>query len=181
MLLLNVRAGNRIPDQDLMRTIRLGPERRFENDPKYPLRLLVDTAIMALSPAINDPTTAVQALDQIGDLMHRLGSRELNGGYALEANGDLRVIFPAPTWDDYLSLAFDEIRQYGSDSLQVLRRLRSTLVDLAELRDSERVDGVLRYLRHLDETVERSELDALDRRTALREDPQGLGLTRRPL
>ena len=59
-------------------------ERTFEQDPKYALRLLVDIAIRALSPAINDPTTAVQALDQIQDLLLRLGRRRLEIGAVRE-------------------------------------------------------------------------------------------------
>jgi uncharacterized membrane protein len=54
-----------IPEEKLRRGIEVGNERTFEQDPKYAIRLLVDIAIKALSPAINDPTTAVQALDQI--------------------------------------------------------------------------------------------------------------------
>ena len=62
------------------KAIELGEERTFEQDPKYAIRLLVDIAIKALSPAINDPTTAVQALDQIEDLLLRLGQRHLEIG-----------------------------------------------------------------------------------------------------
>jgi hypothetical protein len=64
-------------------TIHFGFERTSEQDPKYPVRLLVDIAIKALSPAINDPTTAVQAIDQIEDLLRRLG------GHADKAREDL--------------------------------------------------------------------------------------------
>jgi uncharacterized membrane protein len=85
-------------------------ERTAEQDPKYPIRLLVDIAIKALSPAINDPTTAVQAIDQIEDLLRRLGRRDLDAGQARDAKGVLRLIFPMPTWEDYLALAFDEVR-----------------------------------------------------------------------
>ena len=71
----------------LRRAVVLRPERTFEQDPKYPLRLLVDIAIKALSPAINDPTTAVQAIDQIEDLLRRLGRRDLDAGYARDTDG----------------------------------------------------------------------------------------------
>ncbi len=57
----------RLPEPALTRAIRLPASRTFEQDPKYAIRLLVHIAIRALSPAINDPTTAVQALDQIED------------------------------------------------------------------------------------------------------------------
>lgn len=171
--------GSSIPDGALMKALRLAWDRSFEQDPKYPLRLLVDTAIMALSPAVNDPTTAVQSLDQIEDLLHRLGGCRLDGGYAEDASGNLRVVFPMPTWDDYLSLAFDEIRIYGNDSLQVQRRLRAALNDLAvSLDDKERADAVGRYLLHLDDDLAQSNLDEPDRAMARRGDRQGLGVSR---
>ena len=114
-LLLQIHgAKTALPESDLMRTIHSGFERTSEQDPKYPIRLLVDIAIKALSPAINDPTTAVQAIDQIEDLLRRLGGHDLDAGYAHDADGVLRLIFPMPTWKDYLVLAFDEIRHYGA-------------------------------------------------------------------
>jgi len=140
----------------------------------------VDVAIRALSPAINDPTTAVQALDQIEDLLRRLGRRELEAGYAGDATGTLRLIFPTPTWEDYLALAFDEIRQYGATSIQVMRRLRSALMDLADaVPVPERRVAVQHYLDHLNLAVERHIIDIEDQLRALQEDRQGLGLSRR--
>jgi uncharacterized membrane protein len=172
--------GASIAEQELMRAVRLAPERTFEQDPKYSLRLLVDIAIKALSPAINDPTTAVQAIDQIEDLLRRLGRRDLDAGYARDRNGRLRLVRPMPTWEDYLTLAFDETRQFGATSVQVMRRLRSALVELAAAQASaERADAVRRYLAHLDLVIERSPFDDQDRLTARQEDRQGLGLTRR--
>jgi uncharacterized membrane protein len=169
-----------LPESELMRAVHLAFERTSEQDPKYPIRLLVDVAIKALSPAINDPTTAVQAIDQIDDLLRRLGGHDLDAGYAHDADGVLRLIFPMPTWEDYLALAFDEIRQYGSDSVQVMRRLRSALVGLADsVTDDKRIGAVGRYLKQLDVAVDRSHLTADDQQTARQEDRQGLGLSRR--
>jgi uncharacterized membrane protein len=166
--------------ETLLRSVHLGGERTFEQDPKYPIRLLVDIAVKALSAAINDPTTAVQTIDQIEDLLRRLGRCDLDAGYATDAHGDVRLIFPMPTWEDYLTLAFDEIRQYGASSVQVMRRLRSALVGLTEsLSNAERVDAVERYLQHLNQIIAHSPLDAQDRLMARLEDPQGLGLSRR--
>jgi uncharacterized membrane protein len=168
-----------IPEHSLLAGIVLAKERTFDQDPKYPLRLLVDTAIMALSPAVNDPTTAVQAMDQIQDLLHRLSRRDLDAGFITDAQGDLRLVFPMPTWDEYLELALDEIRLYGIGALQVVRRMRALLMDLTGLlTDSGRVESVKRYLEHLDAMVERSELDPIDRAVALQADPQGIGHTR---
>jgi uncharacterized membrane protein len=180
-LLLRVHGGVRaLPEAELIRCVQLTADRTFEQDTKYPLRLLVDIAVKALSPAVNDPTTAVQAIDQIEDLLRRLGRRELDAGYARDASGTLRLIFPMPSWEDYLRLAFDEIRQYGVTSVQVMRRLRSALLGIAESAVIEgRASAVERYLRHLDLVIERSPLDAEDRVVASQEDRQGLGISRR--
>jgi len=173
-------AGGRLVEADLMRAVRLDAERTFEQDPKYPIRLLVDIAIKALSPAINDPTTAVQAIDQIEDLLRRLGRRDLDAGLVRDADGALRLVVPMPTWEDYLALAFDEIRQFGTTSIQVMRRLRAALVGLADATTiPDRAEAVRRYLQHLDLVIERSPLDPEDKAMALQEDRQGLGLTRR--
>lgn len=84
-----------------------------------------------------------------------------------------------PTWHDYLSLSFDEIRQFGLTSVQVLRRLRSALSDLAaSVSTNERREETTRYLRHLDLDVARSAFDDTDRATARQEDRQGLGMPR---
>lgn len=168
-----------VDETELVRAVRLQHENLFSADVRFALRLLVDTAIMALSPAVNDPTTAVEALDEILDLMLRLGRRPLDTGYVSDDAGTLRLIYPAPTWDDYLSLAFDEIRSYGAESFQVLRRLRAALVRLADaLPNGERRDAVWSYRGRLDAAVSRLGLDEADTATALGIDPQGLGLTR---
>src|SRR6185312_16080482 len=175
-------AAHSLVEAELVGAIHLSPQRTFEQDPKYPIRLLVDIAIKALSPAINDPTTAVQAIDEIEDLLRRLGKCELDAGFARDANGVLRVILPMPGWDDYLRLAFDEIRQYGVGSVQVMRRLRAALAGVAEVvaGRAERAASIGRYMRQLDLSVDRAPLDVEDRLVASQEDRQGLGLSRKP-
>jgi uncharacterized membrane protein len=169
-----------IPEQELMTSVRLADERTFEQDPKYPIRLLVDIAIKALSPAINDPTTAVQAIDQIEDLLRRLAQEDLDAGLIPDGDGVVRLVVPVPTWEDYLALAFDEIRQFGVTSIQVMRRLRAALIGLGEMTMAPaRTEAVRQYLKHLDLAIERSSLDIQDKSMALQEDRQGLGLSRK--
>ncbi|WP_440641408.1 DUF2254 domain-containing protein [Bradyrhizobium sp. PUT101] len=166
-----------VPEKELSACVHLDEQRTFEQDPKYAMRLLVDVAIKALSPAINDPTTAVQAIDQIEDMLRRLAKCDLEACLAFDEAGDLRVIYRMPTWEDYLALAFDEIRQFGSTSIQVMRRLRAALVELAACVDGERARLVRDYLIHLDSGIERSGFDPQDRAAARIEDRQGLGLS----
>jgi uncharacterized membrane protein len=178
--LLQIRgAVEQIPEEKLWQAIYLTEERTFEQDPKYPIRLLVDVAIKALSPAVNDPTTAVQAIDQIEDLLRRLGRRNLEDVHAKDGEGIVRLIYPTPNWEDFLRLSFDEIRQYGATSVQVMRRLRSALAGVTEsLSDETRIAAIARYVQQLDLGISRSPLDPEDRKTASQEDRQGLGFSR---
>jgi uncharacterized membrane protein len=166
-----------VPEARLRRLVRLGTERTFQQDPKYAIRLLVDIAIKALSPAINDPTTAVQALDQIEDLLLRLGRSDLRAGRVSDAAGSLRLTFPVPSWDDFLVLAFDEIRYCGANSIQVMRRMRALLQDLQQHVPQERRPALERYLERVDKGIQRTFDDQDDRRDALDADRQGLGLS----
>jgi uncharacterized membrane protein len=167
-----------IDEQKLRDGIAIGEERTFEQDPKYAIRLLVDIAIKALSPAINDPTTAVQALDQIEDLLLRLGQRHLEIGSHRDSDGKLRLVVPFPTWDDLTRLAFDEICAYGATSVQVMRRMNALVTDLRQAVPEER-RSILKYWEtRLKAAVARSFADNEERMEATSEDRQGLGTTR---
>jgi uncharacterized membrane protein len=156
--------------------IQLGDERTFEQDPKYAFRLLVDIAIKALSPAINDPTTAVQALDQIEDLLLRLGQRRLNVGECRDEHGALRLVVPFPAWDDFLLLALDEIRSCGASSVQVMRRMNALIENLIDLLPPERHAALRHWEKRLAGTVERTFADAEEKHDASVADRQGLGI-----
>lgn len=168
-----------IPEELIRRAIYLEEERTFEQDPKYALRLLVDVAIKALSPAINDPTTAVQALTQLEDLLRRLGRSRLDVGHGRDREGHLRLAFPTPEWGDFLLLAFDEIRYFGATSIQVMRKMRKALTSIATEVPPGRRAEVEHFLSRLDSTVGRSFADPEERTAALQEDSQGLGLPQR--
>jgi uncharacterized membrane protein len=165
-----------IDEQKLRDGIAIGEERTFEQDPKYAIRLLVDIAIKALSPAINDPTTAVQALDQIEDLL--LGQRHLEIGFYRDSDGKLRLVVPFPTWDDLTRLAFDEICAYGATSVQVMRRMNALVTDLRQAVPEERRPALKYWQTRLKATVARSFPDNEERMEATREDRQGLGISR---
>ncbi len=179
--LLRVHGGLRpLPEDALLRAVRLARERTFEQDPKYPIRLLVDVAIKALSPAINDPTTAVQTIDQLEDLLRRLGSSELDAGYATDENGAFEARLPDPD----LGRLFDARLRRDS---AVRRELGSgDAADAGGSRrprrmaaDEDRRQAVRRYLEQLDRAIETSAFDAEDQRMAMADDRQGIGLSRR--
>jgi len=168
-----------LPEETLRRAIALGDERTFEQDPKYAIRLLVDIAIKALSPAINDPTTAVQALDQIEDLLIRLGRRRLEIGAFRDVQGTLRLLMYFPAWEDFLRLALDEIRMYGASSVQVMRRMKALVSQMISLLPEERRPALRYWHERLQSTVERTYSDSQDKLDASDEDSQGLGSPRR--
>lgn len=134
--------------------IAIGRERTFGQDPAFGLRQLADIAARALSPGINDPTTAVQSLDQIHDALLRLGARELYSGVLRGPEGEVQVLVPVHSWEDYLHLGIDEIRIYGEGSLQVSRRLNSLLGDLRTRLPSCRRAAVEQQLRLLDASID---------------------------
>ena len=119
-----------IDDRALRSTVAFGPERTLEQDPMFAFRIIVDIGLKALSPAINDPTTAVLALDQVHRLLRMVGRRKLRGEVILDDGGQPRLIFRTPNWEDYVNVACSEIRACGADNLQIARRMRAMLENL---------------------------------------------------
>ncbi len=146
----------------------------MQQDLGFGLRQLVDVGIRALSPSLNDPTTAVQAIDQLHGLLRRLSSKQMPSSVHLDDSGTRRVVLPASTWDDMVHLAFDELRHHGESSMQVLRRLRHAMVDLAACVPPERRRAIHEQLDLLDAAVSRSFPDPGDRVGAAAPDAQGI-------
>lgn len=167
--------GDRPVSEELLRAaLVLGDERTLEDDPGFALRLLVDIAVRALSPAVNDPTTAVQVLDGIAVLLGNAATKDLDVGVVRDEAG-VWLTGPAPTWTELLRLGTTEIRQYGRNSVQVLRRLRALLEGLLAIAPPPRHDAVRDELARLDATVEAAFGAEADRIVALMPDPQGIG------
>jgi uncharacterized membrane protein len=129
--LFNLYGGARsIDDTTLRASVAVGSERTMEQDPTFAFRIVVDIALRALSPAINDPTTGVLAIDQVHRMLRTVGKRHLRTDEIADKSGRLRLIFRTPNWDDFVHLAFSEIRAYGSNNLQIVRRLRAMIQNL---------------------------------------------------
>ena len=154
----------RVAEHRLAGRIALGTERTIEQDPAFALRILVDIAIRALSPAVNDPTTAVQVINHLEDTMALIGSTPgLDGRWEYRDDGDvLRLVMPAHRFDDLVGLAFTEIRDYGRTSIQVLRRLRAALVELESSVLPEYAGVIASELARLDLTASAAFADTPD-------------------
>jgi uncharacterized membrane protein len=175
-LLFNLYEGGRPIDENRLRdTLACGPERTLEQDPMFAFRIIVDIASKALSPAINDPTTAVLALDQIHHLLREIGNRQLDNGQYYDAAGKLRLVYRTPDWEDFVQIAVTEIRQFGRESIQVNRRLRAMLENLIETLPPARAALLRQELSLLHRSAERFFTEPEDRALAEVGDSQGVG------
>ena len=160
----------------LQAMIALGAERTVEQDPAFAIRIMADIAVKALSAAINDPTTAVQALDHLGNVLRLLGATPLHGPLTFrDTEGTPRLLMPGRTWTDYLTLAVTEIREYGCSSIQVVRRLRAILEDLQESVRPEHRPAVDTEIAKLDATIAAGFAGSVDIDQARARDRQGIG------
>lgn len=167
--------ANHLEVKRLLEALTFGPERTLEQDTAFGFRQLVDIAERALSPGINDPTTAVQAIDQLHDLLRRMVRQRFPAAVRKDEDGTLRLICPRPDWDSYVRLAVDEVRRSGEGSIQVARRLRFMLEDLLRVAPAFRRDALERQLALLEASVERSFEDSRDAERAGRASAQGHG------
>jgi uncharacterized membrane protein len=165
----------RLADETLCQRVALGQERTPEQDPAFALRIMVDIASKGLSPAINDPTTAVLAIDQIHHLLRMVGDRHLADGRERNRAGRLRLVYRTPDWEDFVHLAVTEIRHYGCASIQVARRLRAMLESLIEGLTDERAALLRVELALLDRSAQRFFAEPEDRALAEISDFQGVG------
>ena len=163
-------------EQRLRSMVALGVERTIEQDPAFAIRVMVDIAIRALSPAVNDPTTAVQVLNHLGETLRLIGTTPLGGGPERAAQGrEPAVIVRTRRWEDFVTLAVTEIREYGGSSVQVVRRLRALLEELHESVLPEHREAVEDELARLDATLAEHWKDSVDLDRASSADRQGIG------
>jgi uncharacterized membrane protein len=174
--LFNLYAGSRSIDAATLRAlVAFGSERTMDQDPTFAFRIVVDIALKALSPAINDPTTAVLAIDQLHRMLRSVGKRDLRTDEILNKSGRLRVIFRTPNWEDFVHLAFSEIRYCGSNNLQIVRRLRAMIENLVQTLPQHRHTALRRELSLLDREITKNFSYPEDLALARIADSQGLG------
>jgi uncharacterized membrane protein len=162
-------------DRVFRSTVAFGSERTMEQDPTFAFRIVVDIALKALSPAINDPTTAVLAIDQLHRMLRSVGMRYLRTDDITDTAGHLRVIFRTPNWEDFVHLAFSEIRFYGCTNLQIVRRLRAMIENLIQTLPEYRQQRLLYQLELLDRVVKKAFENPEELALAHVADTQGLG------
>jgi len=164
-----------IDDWKLRASVAFGPERTMEQDPTFAFRILVDIGLKALSPAINDPTTAVLVIDQLQRLLRMAGLRHLHDDTLRDDAGRPRLIFRTPNWGDFVHLTFTEIRHCGAGQVQIARRLRAVIENLIYTLPEHRHQALWNELDLLNRMIEQHYTLPEDKALALIPDSQGLG------
>ncbi|MET7635742.1 DUF2254 domain-containing protein [Streptomyces sp. NPDC005078] len=155
-------------------TISVGVERTPQQDLAFGLRQLSDIALRALSPAVNDPTTAVQCLDRIVQLLAAMVHLPLGAVQHRDGAGVARLVQDGPEWTDLVDLAFEEIRWCAARSPQVSRRMLAGIDDVVALAPEDRKGALVRHRELLVKAVERTVPDVIAREFALFPDRQGI-------
>jgi uncharacterized membrane protein len=117
-------------DNRLRRAVRLAPERELALDIQFGLRQLVDIAVRALSPSLNDPTTAIESLNHLHELLRNLAAAELATGRHCDDEGTFRVQEPVASWGDHFSMVFDPILDHARHDREVTATLSAICRDL---------------------------------------------------
>ncbi len=160
--------------EDVAGCFLLGGERTLIQDPGFVFRQLVDVAIRALSPAVNDPTTAVQAIDRMVDLLATVAERADPPGWYLDGAGVARLRCREPSLGRLIDLSFIEVIRYGADSPQVVRRLNAAFDVLSGIVAPEAVARIDELRRVLDQTRQELMPSAFERVSG-QPDRHGLG------
>ena len=117
---------------DPLRFIVIGSQRLPNQDIEFGLNQLVEIAVRAMSPAINDPFTAINCLDRLGVLLSHTLRHGLPSPCRTDATGTLRLVRPVPTFESLCGAAFHLIRQYSRGCAEVLIRIVDALVFVSE-------------------------------------------------
>jgi uncharacterized membrane protein len=143
--------GGDASDAAVLAGLVTGQERTFGQDPLFAFRLLADIGLRALSPAVNDPATAVQVLDTIQSLLAPLASRDLDVADIADDAGVVKVVLALPSWDDYLRIALEDLIESGSRSPMVLLRARALLAGLVDVAPPQRRSSITWRLHRAEE------------------------------
>lgn len=120
-----------LDDRRLDEVIDLGALRTHQQDAEWGFRQIVDIGLKAISPAVNDPSTAATCIDHLSALLIRAGVRGSLDACAAVGAGEVAI--PWPRYSDLVDLAFEQLRQYGKGDMAILLRLSRAVGDVAEV------------------------------------------------
>ncbi len=126
------------------RAFVIGPSRTADQDVEFSIGQLVDMAVKALSPGVNDPTTARKCIDGLGEILVVMGNRAMPEVLRTDHDGRLLFIARRTTYDRAVALSFDEIRHFGTGNPSVAAHLLRVLGQIAMLVPPERRSALVR-------------------------------------
>jgi len=132
--LVMVSKANRLPEtgtEELLAAFDLGPTRTLQQDIEFGVLQIVDVALRAISPAVNDPTTAINCVDQLSRILIRFASRQVPDDLLYDPPGIVRASIDWIHFDRLLEAAFEQIRIYSKSDMAVSLRLLRALNDIA--------------------------------------------------
>jgi uncharacterized membrane protein len=109
----------------------IGNQRTLEQDVEFAVHQLVEVAVRALSPGVNDPFTAITCIDWLGAALSEVAGRKMHASYRYDADSKLRVAAVPFSFTGMIDAAFNSIRQYGASSPGILIRLLETITAIA--------------------------------------------------
>ncbi|MCM3569725.1 DUF2254 domain-containing protein [Neobacillus mesonae] len=149
---------------ELYNCISIEPNRAPYQNIEFGLTKLVEIALRAISPAVNDPNTAVNCIEQIGSLLSELGKKQLPKPMEFDKCGNLRLISEQWIFSDYLYFCFYQIRHYGNEDISIIRVILKALILIAEGNDSDIKQSVWEFSSYILEGIELKKMLSLDRR-----------------
>jgi uncharacterized membrane protein len=166
-LLLSLHPGQKVSQElldALYSAFDIGTERTLFGDVLFGIRQLVDIALKAISPAINDPTTAVNSIDYLTNLLLYAARHADVADRFYDDKVRLRVIAPRPTFIKMLDLAFDQIRHYSSSEVTITLRLLDALAEIAQATgDPDRHAAIWKHAAMISRNVDRTIHEPLER------------------
>ncbi|MBD8490992.1 DUF2254 domain-containing protein [Echinicola sp. CAU 1574] len=141
----------------------IGNKRTSSQDAEFAIRQMVEVAARALSPGVNDPFTAITCIDKLTDVICYLTSARLPSPYHFDGEGEMRLVTKTISFDGVMSVAFNQIRQFGSNSPAVIIRLMEAMITIFQFaEDDQHKNIILKHASMISHTGEKSFLDEND-------------------
>ncbi|WP_202080606.1 DUF2254 domain-containing protein [Caldalkalibacillus salinus] len=153
-----------VTEQEVLTYITIGVERTTNQDVNFGIQKLVEIALRALSPGINDPNTAVVCVNELANILTLLGERQIPSPYYYDKASNLRIIMHHQDFSTYLYTCFFQIKQYGRGDLSVMSSVLEALNMVAENNDQEIKDEVWEFSKYIVSGIPVDKLHTLDKK-----------------
>ncbi len=156
--------------ENIIRQFEIGKIKTSQQDLEFSIHQMVEIALRALSPGINDPYTAIACIDNLTAVMSYLAEAKFPSKYLFDKEENLRIVADTLTFEGVLDAAFNQIRQFSSGSPAVIIRLMEALITINKFTKNERhIKAVIKHVTMVLNVGKRSikethDLDDLNKR-----------------